>query len=270
VSALDPSFLLFVPGDRPDRFAKALRSGASGAILDLEDGVALDRKQHARSAVAAFLDAGAANVTVRVNGARTQWFEDDVAMLRERSVAGVVIPKAESRASLDALESALGPIAVIALIESARGVLAAGAIAEHPRCVALAFGPYDLSADLGGTADWDAMLPHRAAMLIAARAFGRIAIDGPSTALHDAARIGAEAQQAARLGYDGKLLVHPDQIAPVHAAFRPSRSEVERARRLLEAAEQAMPTVVDGAMVDEPMLAAARRTLERARRAGID
>jgi citrate lyase subunit beta / citryl-CoA lyase len=266
VSGFDPSFLLFVPGDRPDRFERALLSAASGAILDLEDAVAAERKERARADVAAFLRAApdAGRIAVRINGAGTPWFEGDLAMLRGRAIGALVLPKAESPETIDRVQRVLGHSAIVAIVESARGLVAVEAVAAHPLCIALAFGPYDLASDLGGVAEWDEMLPHRARVLVAARAFGRAAIDGPAGALRDRARILDEARRAARLGYDGKLLVHPEQIDPARSAFRPTSEEVARAQRVLAAALHAMPAVVDGAMVDEPMLVAARRTLARA------
>jgi citrate lyase subunit beta/citryl-CoA lyase len=263
---LDATFLLFVPGDRPDRFAKALRSGASGAILDLEDAVAADRKAHARGAIDAFLrDAvDLRGVAVRVNATGSPWFDDDLAMLGEHPILAIVLPKADGTASLDRVRRALPDVRVIALIESARGVVNAPAIAAHAASIAVAFGPYDLAADLGGVPDWDVMLPYRAHVLAAARAAGRLAIDGPATSLSDRDAIFAESQRAARLGYDGKMLIHPAQIEPARAAFRPSDADVREARRIVAAAADAMPAVLDGAMIDEPMLAAARRLLARA------
>jgi citrate lyase subunit beta/citryl-CoA lyase len=266
VGAFDPTFLLFVPGDRPDRFGKAVASQATGAILDLEDAVAPERKDSARSAVAAFLSASpdVTRVAVRVNAAGTPWFDDDLDALRALPLGAVVVPKADGAETLDAIATTLRDVPIVALIESSFGVIAAEEIAAHEACIALAFGPYDLAADLGGTPEWNAMLPHRARMLVAARAFGRLAVDGPTATFADADVVANDAADAARLGYDGKMLIHPAQIDAARGAFRPTDDQLERARRIIAAAEHAMPAVVDGAMVDEPMLAAARRIVARA------
>jgi citrate lyase subunit beta/citryl-CoA lyase len=263
---LDPSFLLFVPGDRPDRFDRALLGGTTGAILDLEDAVAVERKLMARAAVAGYLGGAQTMraVAVRVNAEGSPWFEDDLSMLRGRTIAAIVVPKAEAPETLERISSALGDPGCIAILESARGILAAERIAAHRCCIALAFGPYDHAANLGGVSDWDVMLPYRAAMLVAARAHGKAAIDGPSTILRERSPVFDEARHVARLGYDGKLLVHPDQIAVVRSAFRPTSDEFARAQRILEAGSRSMPAVVDGTMIDEPMLAAARRVVSRA------
>jgi citrate lyase subunit beta / citryl-CoA lyase len=261
----DPSFALFVPGDRPDRFARALASGASGVILDLEDAVAPDRKAFARDAVARFVAEVLPDVSfaVRLNPANSPWFAGDLTMAERCGVRALMLPKVAGPESLDAVADLLGAVAITVLIESAAGVLNAAAIAAHPRTLALAFGPYDLAADLGSTDDWATMLPHRAHVLVAARAHGRMIVDGPSNIFHDLEPVARDASLAAALGYDGKLAIHPAQIATAIAAFRPSEGEITYATRIIAAAETAMPAVVDGAMIDAPMLASAHRILRR-------
>ncbi len=264
---LDPSFLLFVPGDRPDRFAKALAGGASGAILDLEDAVALERKQQARAGVRAWLDArdDTERVCVRINPPGTPDGDADLAMLAgARRAAAVVVPKAADPDGLARVSAALGDLPQIVLIESAAGLVRCAAVAAAPHVLALAFGPYDLAAELGGASDADVMLPHRARMLVAARAAGRWALDGPSREYGDPAIPARDAAHARRLGYDGKLLIHPAQLAPVRAAFAPAADEVAYARRIVEAAARSSPAVLDGTMIDTPILTAAQRVLRRA------
>ena len=266
--SLDPLALLFVPGDRPDRFAKALAGGASGAILDLEDAVALDRKARAREDVRAWLAAQTdlARVCVRVNPPATPDGQADLAMLASAPrIAAVMVPKAGDPGDLAQVSAVVGDLPQIALIESARGVARCEAIAAAQHVVALAFGPYDLAAELGGESGADVMLPHRARMLVAARAAGRWAIDGPSREYGDPAIPARDAEHARRLGYDGKLLIHPAQLAPVRAAFTPSPAEIAYAQRIVEAAATSSPAVLDGTMIDTPILTAAQRTLRRAR-----
>ena len=265
--SFDLALLLFVPGDRPDRFAKALASGASGAILDLEDAVALDAKDAARERVRAFLDEAEdlSRVAVRINACDSEAGARDLAMLAgARRVGAVLVPKVEDTEDLAAVGAALGDVPQIALLETARGIVCCDAIARAPRLIALAFGPYDLAADLGGDADADLLLPHRARVLVAARAAGRAAIDGPTREFGDPAVVRREAMQARRLGFDGKLTIHPAQIAPVRAAFAPSADEVAQARRVVAAAALGSPAVLDGAMIDAPILRAAERALHRA------
>ena len=176
----------------------------------------------------------------------------------------MVVPKVGDPHDLAPVSGALGDLAQIALIESARGVAGCEAIAAAPHVLALAFGPYDLAAELGGESDADVMLPHRARMLVAARAAGRWAIDGPSREYGDPAVPARDALHARRLGYDGKLLIHPAQLAPVRAAFTPSAAEVAYARRIVDAAARSSPAVLDGTMIDTPILTAAQRVLRRA------
>lgn len=265
--ALDPSLLLFVPGDRPDRFGKAIASGATGTILDLEDAVGLDRKARARDDVRAFLDSHAdlGAILVRINPPESPEGHADLAMLAgTRRVAGILVPKAAGAADLGRVSDVVGDLPQIPLIESARGLIHCEAIAAAPHVIALAFGPYDLASELGGVPDPDVLLPHRARVLVAARAAGRWAIDGPSREYGDPSIPARDAALARRLGYDGKLLIHPAQIAPVRAAFEPSSEEIAYARRIVEAAALTSPAVVDGAMIDTPIQVAAERLLRRA------
>jgi citrate lyase subunit beta/citryl-CoA lyase len=267
MSAFDPSLLLFVPGDRPDRFLKALAGGASGAILDCEDAVAPDRKDVARAAVREFLSTQAdlSRVAVRINPADTPAGRADLAMLAEvPAPAALVVPKSNDAAALASVGALVPGRPIIALIETARGLAACEQIAAAPNVIALAFGPYDLAAELGGETARDVMLPHRARMLVAARASLRWALDGPSREYGDPTIPADDAEHARRLGYDGKLLIHPAQIAPVRAAFTPSPDELAYAKRIVAAAERGSPAVLDGTMIDAPIVTAALRTVRRA------
>ncbi|BDE04948.1 citryl-CoA lyase [Vulcanimicrobium alpinum] len=265
-AAFDPSLLLFVPADRPERYAKAIASGATGAILDLEDAVSPDRKAFAREQVRAFLAAGddRARTAVRINPADGPEGVADLAMLASApSAAAIVVPKANDRADLERVSDAAGDVPLIAIVETARGVVNCERLAATAHVLALAFGPYDLAAELGGDTSADVMLPHRARLLIAARAAGCLAIDGPSREYGDPAIPARDAEHAKRLGYDGKLLIHPAQLAPVRAAFAPTADEVAYARRIVDAAARANPAVLDGTMIDPPIILAAERVLRR-------
>ncbi len=264
---LDPSLLLFVPADRPERFGKALASGATGAILDLEDAVSPERKEYAREQVRAFLDAhdDLSRVCVRVNSSVTPEGRADLAMLAgARAAAAVVVPKVAHARDCARVSDAVGAMPQIVLIESASGVARCESIAEAANVFALAFGPYDLAAELGGSSDPDVMDVHRARMLVAARAAQRWAIDGPAREYGDAAIPARDAERARRLGYDGKLLIHPSQIGPVRDAFAPSGDELAYARRIVDAAQRSNPAVLDGTMIDPPIVTAAERIIARA------
>ncbi|ADZ68963.1 Citrate lyase, beta subunit, putative [Polymorphum gilvum SL003B-26A1] len=250
---------LFVPGNRPERFAKAAAAGSGMVILDLEDAVAGPAKAAARDAVLHEADMLAgAQVLVRINGAGTPWHDADVAAVAGLHRAGLLLAKAEDPDRLRALADGLGPgRATWALIETARGM----ANARHLALAAdrIVFGSVDFCADLGMAHRRDILLPFRAELVLAARLAGRAApLDGVTTALDDPRQVSDDAAHARALGFGGKLLVHPRQIEPARAGFRPSESEVEAARRILRQAGAGGALAVDGEMVDEPVLIRAR------------
>ena len=268
MSIFDPTFLLFVPGDRPDRFDKAADSDVGGAILDLEDAVAVENKSSARETVAKYLDADDADssrIAVRVNAPNSPWFDADLEMLRTRRAAAALIPKTPNSEAIDAVAARIKDLEIIALVESAQGVLHAAEIAAHPRCIALAFGPFDLAADLGCSDEWEVMLPYRMQVLLAARAYGKRALDGPTLSIANPSHTEKDARAALRLGYDGKLLIHPAQILPARKAFAPTREQIARASRIVEAGKNTAVSVLDGMMIDQPLITAAQRVLDRAR-----
>jgi citrate lyase subunit beta/citryl-CoA lyase len=262
---MPPRSYLFVPGDRPERIAKARASGADTVIVDLEDAVAPGSKPAARAAVAGALDA-ARPVVLRINGADTGWFADDARLAAHPGVAAVLLPKAASVDAVAALRSASGK-AVLALVETAAGManvdaLAAGGVAR------LVFGSIDFQLDLDIADDDLALLPFRARLVLASRLANLPPpVDGVTTALDDAARIGAEARRARALGFGAKLCIHPKQVAIVNEAFSPSPAELQWAQRVVDAAASAAgaAVAVDGRMVDAPVLARARRLLDAGR-----
>jgi citrate lyase subunit beta/citryl-CoA lyase len=267
-----PRSYLFVPGDRPERFGKALESGADAVVVDLEDAVAPPAKQAAREAVAALLAQAQQQperIVVRINDEATPWFEADLAMLREGGARAVMLPKAERVASLDILRSVCPGIAVLPLIESARGVLAAEALAATQGVARLVFGTVDyaLDMDLQGPLAAAIGLDFAAARIaLASRAAGLPApVAGVTVAIHDEARLRADMERARAHGFGAKLCIHPKQVAPVHALLAPSADELAWARRVLAAAEAAGAGVVqvDGRMVDKPVIERARRLVLR-------
>ena len=257
--------LLFVPGDRPERFDKAAAAGADLVIIDLEDAVRAEGKEQARDAVHSWLADHSAGhrACVRVNAVDTPWHDDDLAVLRGL-VAGVVLPMAADAFAATAVHRATDA-PVLAIVETARGVLRCGELAEAEGVVRLAFGALDLAADLG-TDDPETFARVRTQLVLASRAAG---LDGPvdsvTTDVTDGAAAGRDAVAGKAAGMRGKLFVHPRQVAPVAAAFAPDEAEVAWARRVLEAGEGGGigggVAVLDGAMVDEPVLARARRIL---------
>lgn len=248
---------LFVPANRPERFAKAAAAGTDAVILDLEDAVAADAKDAARAALAAdFTDLP---VLVRINAAGTPWHDADVAAVAGVPVAGVILPKAETASGCTAVARTTGN-PVIALIESARGLAEARAIAAAEGVERLAFGSIDYCADLGCAHLRDVLLPVRSELVLAARLAGIAApIDGVTVQLDDPQVSFDDAAHARALGMTGKLCIHPKQLDAVKRAFAPSEAERDWARRVLASGDGAVS--VDGAMVDEPVRIRARAIL---------
>jgi len=252
--------LLFVPGDRPTRFAKAAASGADGVILDLEDAVTAPGKDAARSHVAHWL-AGGSPAVVRINGLGTQWFADDVAALGGSSCT-VMLPKASVGGVAAVVEALGGQTRVVALVETAAGIVQASAICALPQVIRLAFGSIDFSTETGVSADdREALLHARSALVLASVAAGITPpLDGVTTDLSSGEPARSDAAYASRLGFTGKLCIHPVQIGPVSSAFQPNLAQLSWARSILEGAASGV-SKVNGHMVDAPVLERARRLL---------
>ena len=266
---------LFVPADRPERHARALATGAGGVIVDLEDAVAPERKAAAREALAtsfaALPAADRQRLLIRINASGTPWHEADRAaaagLAAQGLIAGVVLPKAERADDLGRLAEAVGSTAwLVPLVESAAGLAAVDELAAAPQVLRLAFGNLDFQADLGLAcqADEAELVPVRLALLLASRRAGLPApIDGVTPDWRDAQRLAADTARARRGGFGAKLCIHPDQVAPVHAALGPSADELAWARRVMAAMHAAGGGVVslDGRMVDAPVVRLAERWL---------
>ncbi|MGV9674084.1 HpcH/HpaI aldolase/citrate lyase family protein [Nocardia sp. NPDC003482] len=262
--SLDAATWLFVPGDRPDRFAKAQAAGADMVVLDLEDAVAPERKDEARDYVHQWLAAGNRNA-VRINADGTRWYAEDLAMLaRHRAV--VMVPKAEDPAALGAIAAELTEPALVALIETARGVLDAAAIADVPAVRRLAIGTFDLAAQLGiAPGDREALAPARGALVLASAAAGLAGpIDGVTGAVDEPELLTADVNYARRLGFAGKLCVHPRQVPTAAAALRPSADEIRWATTVVEATTTEGVAVLNGQMIDKPVVDRAQRILLQA------
>jgi citrate lyase subunit beta / citryl-CoA lyase len=260
---------LFVPADRPERFAKARASGADAVIVDLEDAVAPEAKASARDALAAALDASAPLV-VRINAAGTPWFEDDLELCRHPGVAAVMLPKAEG---IDAVCTVVEITYkdVLPIIESARGLREIHSIASVPGVIRLAFGSVDLALDLGIDCAPDGaeseLLAFRSQVVLASRLAGLAApVDGVSTAIEDLQRLQADTERSRRLGFGAKLCIHPKQLAIVQAVFTPPPERLDWARRVCKAFETAggSAVAVDSQMVDLPVYQRAQAVLRDA------
>lgn len=261
---MNPRSYLFVPGNRPERFDKALSSGADAVIVDLEDAVPPDQKDAARHTVSAWLDA-AKPVVVRINAADTPWHRDDLAICRQPGVAAVMVAKAERASTLAALQLS---VPLLPLIESAAGFDQARAIASVHGVQRLAFGAIDFQLDLSMRAGYDELVHFRSQLVLVSRLAGIAApIDSPSVAVDDADEVEREAQAARRLGFGAKLCIHPRQLAPVNRSFQPSDADIAWARRVVAIAESSGGAAValDGRMIDKPVILRAQAILAEAR-----
>ena len=267
---------LFLPAGNPRAIARARGCAADAVILDLEDAVAPAAKGEARAAaVAAVREDGWSGrpLVVRVNGLDTEWGADDLAALTDAPPEAVLVPKVGSPDDLRTVAARMKePVALWAMIESAGGVDRLSAIAGcGGPLAALLLGFNDLSVSLGmdGVPSGRApLVPVLSATVVAARAHGLIAIDAPCNEFRDPASVAEESAQAAAFGFDGKALIHPDQIAPCHAAFRPASERLAWADAVVAAYRDAPTSTgavkVEGRMVERLHLAQAERILARA------
>lgn len=270
--ALARSFL-FVPGNRPERFTKAIDSGADVVVVDLEDSVPWSDKSAAREGLcrALALWPASACVVVRINSPETPGGQLDLQALAAcQGLAGVMVPKCESAQTLQPVSAALPGVPLLPLIESAAGYLALPQIASAPHVCRLVVGHIDFLADTGMVCspdqrELDALrfqvtMCTRAAQLAAA-------VDGVTVSVNDETALRLDTERAVRFGMGGKLCIHPRQVQGVHLAFRPTAAEVGWAEAVLDAmaASEGAAVQLEGKMVDAPVLLQAQRILDRMR-----
>lgn len=271
--------VLYIPGSRERALEKAQGLDCDAIIFDLEDAVAAEEKAAARALLARVLaeaDFGDRARIVRVNGLDTPWGRDDLAAFAGAIRAGarvdaILIPKVSSPADLDAVAARMPDVPLWAMMETAAGMLNAAAIAAHPRLGGMVMGTNDLAKELGSRFRPD-RLPMQAGLglcLLAAKANGRIIIDGVYNAFKDDDGLRAECAQGRDMGFDGKTLIHPAQLAVANEAFAPSDTEIDLARRQIAAFDEAGRAgqgvaVVDGKIVENLHVVTARQTLARA------
>ncbi len=258
--------LLFVPGSRPDRFAKALATSADMVAIDLEDAVAPGDKAAARSGVLGFLaDAGAdeaQRIAVRTNGLQTRDGLEDLVALAGRGLACVLLPKVEAVRDVEIAASVLGETCMLMpLVETVRGLEAAAAVAAHPAVGALMFGGADFAAEIGATMDWEPLYAARARLVMAAAGAGKPLVDVPHVVLDDPEGLAATADRVKAMGFAGKACIHPRQVDAVNRAFSPTEAEAERARRIVEAFQRSGLGQVDGELVEAPVVRRCERVL---------
>ena len=265
--------VLFVPAIRPDRFEKAIATGADAVCLDLEDGVAFGQKDEARDKALALLAERPpcrAEVILRVNEPASDLGDRDLAAVLAAGIRpdALMVPKVGEPETILVLERRLAPalegLPLVVQIETARGLAAAEAIATaSPNIAVLFFGAVDLSAELGCAIEWDALLYARSRVVAAAALAGVGAMDTPFMDVAATAKLGDEARAVRCLGFTGKAAIHPTQVRVIQAAFSPDDDEVARAGRIVEAyeANEGGVLLVDGKLVERPVIASAQRIL---------
>ena len=264
------SNFLFVPGTRPERFLKALDSGANGVILDLEDAVAEEDKETARAAIRSawpqFSDEQKQRLVIRTNSPGSKFYSADLMLAQALQVACILIPKSESLDQINGAALVLPNTAIIPMIETALGLHHLYAIANSNQVLRLALGNLDLQADLGMMCDvQETELQTARFQIVLASRLAQITppIDGVTPSTDDLARITDDAERAKRMGFGGKLCIHPKQVALVQAAFMPTEEEIHWAQRVIEAdqASKGGAVKLDGKMIDRPVVLLAKRTL---------
>jgi citrate lyase subunit beta/citryl-CoA lyase len=273
--------VLYVPGSNERALEKSRELTADGFILDLEDAVAPEAKENARTAVAASLAAGGygeREVLLRINPLETWWGRDDLAAAAGLAIDGILLPKVESIETIRQAEAALAAqgarndLAIWCMIETPLGVLRAAEIAAaSPRIGGLVMGTSDLAKDLNArqTPDRSPMLVSLGLCLLTARAFGLAILDGVHVDLADDAGFVAACRQGAELGFDGKTLIHPKTIAAANEIFGPSPDDVAWSRRVIAAHREALAkgkgvAVLDGRLIEQLHVDSAQRLVDLA------
>ncbi|PWE51151.1 CoA ester lyase [Thioclava sp. NG1] len=271
--------VLYIPGSKQRALEKATGLACDAIIFDLEDAVAIDEKVNARALLAKTLtevDYGPRMKIVRVNGLDTEWGREDVLAFADAIRAGakvdaILIPKVSTPADLIAVADLIQSVPLWAMMETALGMLNAGDIAAHPRLEGMVMGTNDLAKELGSRFRAD-RLPMQTGLglcLLAAKAHGKIIVDGVYNAFRDDEGLKAECEQGRDMGFDGKTLIHPAQLEVCNAAFAPSDAEIDLARRQIAAFEKAEEAgqgvaVVDGKIVENLHIVTARQVLAKA------
>ena len=281
--------LLYMPGDDRHKIEKAIALGVDCICMDMEDGVAVNKKAEARATIAKALrelEFGKSEKLARINAVGSGMEKEDIEAVLPYRPDGVVIPKMESLEQIqwahEIIEAAelkngwsVNSIRILVDVETAKGILNLKEIASHPRLDALIFGGEDFAASVGATRTKDAveLLYARQATVTTAAAFGLQAIDIATIDFKDTEALRKESEFGARLGFTGKQIIHPAQVEPVQAAFTPNDEAITHAKRIVETFEASQKEgkgayALDGKMIDMPLLKNAQKVLDRARAAG--
>jgi citrate lyase subunit beta/citryl-CoA lyase len=267
---MTPVTYLFVPATRTERIAKAFAAGAQAVIVDLEDAIDAIDKVAARAQLDGFLIASVQPVWIRTNAVSTQWFQEDMALVKKHvlNISGVMLAKTESARNIDAVNATSDEnvtIPVIALVESAAGMLALDSICAHPHVTRIAFGSADLSRELGCEDAWDTLQFARSQVVLHSAACQLLSpIDGVTFTLDNADTVQQDAALAARHGFGAKLCIHPSQLKPTLQGFAPTTQQLQWATNILAASASGSGAQrLQGQMVDRPVIERARQILQR-------
>lgn len=257
---------LFVPGNRPERYAKALASGADLVCIDLEDSVPASEKDEARAAALNALSAdGAIRLAIRINGLRTAAGLADILALVDGQQPGYLfVPMVEAAAEIEILRSILGDaVAFVPLIESVKGLRAAADIAAAPGVAAIMFGGGDFAGELGVELAWEPLVHARSQIVMACAAANIRAVDVPYIDLETEVGLAEECAKARALGFHAKAAIHPRQIDAINAAMRPAAAEIAEARAAIAAFDAANGAAIrfQGKMLEAPIIRRYRQTL---------
>ncbi len=266
--------VLYIPGSKERALEKAKTLPVDAIIFDLEDAVAIDEKENARTLLAETLktaDYGARARIVRINGLDSQWGKDDIAAFVGADIEAILIPKVNSAADVQAVADLIPDVPLWAMMETPLGMLNAGEIAAHPRMAGFVMGTNDLAKELKCRfrADRLPMITSLQLCLLAARAEGIVAVDGVYNAFKDNEGLKVECDQGRDMGFDGKTLIHPAQVEVCNDAFAPTDEEIDLAKRQIEAFEEAEKSgqgvaVVDGKIVENLHIVTAKEILAKA------
>ncbi len=281
--------LLYMPGDDWKKITKSVTLGVDSICMDMEDGVAVNKKAEARAVIAKALQEvnfGKSEKLARINSIGSGWEKEDIETVLPFHPDGIVIPKLEELKQIqwasEVIEAAelkhgwpMNSIRILVVVETAKGILNLKEIASHPRLDAIIFGGEDFAASVGATRTKEAieLLYAREAVVTACAAFGLQAIDIVAIDFKDLEALRAESEFGARLGFSGKQIIHPAQVETVQSAFTPNDEAIAYARRVVETFEASQKEgrgayALDGKMIDMPLVKSAQKVLERAKAAG--
>lgn len=258
---------LFVPGNRPERFDKALHSGADNVIIDLEDSVASEDKDKARDTIYNWLSSDPdTEILIRINGSRTKWFEKDLDLCQEEGIKGIVLPKVERVSEINYLENKLGNEykLIYPIIETAKGFRVVDEVISHTSVTALIFGTIDFKNDLNIHGDGLELAYFRSKLVLSSALANKLApIDGVSINFNDFEKLEQVTRKAKSMGFGGKLCIHPNQVKTVNEVFLPTEEEKTWAKRILKAVSQNKQGAfsLDGEMIDTPVVQRAEKIL---------